>query len=162
MEWIGSEYLAPTLKGGTVKGNLRHEDVECLSFADGSFDLVVSNDVLEHVNDPQQALRETFRVLRAGGEFLLTVPFHTAEDRNVRRAEVVGGNVVHHLPAVYHGNPISAEGSLVFTDFGWEFLDQMRSAGFVEVALYLYWAKSHGYFGVAQHYMRAIKPMLSD
>jgi len=51
---------------------------EALPFADNSFDLVLSYDVMEHVADPQQTLRATYRVLRPGGWLLLVFPpyFH--------------------------------------------------------------------------------------
>lgn len=156
--FVGSEYLGPSLAGGAVRDGVRHEDVERLSFPDAAFDLVVSDDVLEHVNDPLRALREVLRVLRPGGVLLLTVPFDPASDANVRRAELSGGGVKHLLPAVYHGNPVSQEGSLVFTDFGWELLAQIREIGFRDVAMHLYWSRAHGYFGVGQHYLRAVKP----
>jgi len=157
--WIGSEYLGPSVVGGSVnEAGIRHEDVERLSFEDASFDLVVSNDVLEHVDDPDRALAEILRVLRPGGVLLLTVPFHTNLQENRRRAKITADGLVHHLPEVYHGNPVSADGSLVFVDFGWEFLDQMGRIGFTDVALHLYWAERKGYVGVGQHYIRAIKP----
>ena len=40
---------------------------EALPFADSSFDLVVSNCVLEHLEDRQRGMAETARVLRPGG-----------------------------------------------------------------------------------------------
>jgi 2-polyprenyl-6-hydroxyphenyl methylase/3-demethylubiquinone-9 3-methyltransferase len=43
---------------------------EALPYADASFDHVVCVDVLEHVSDLAQVLRETERVLRPGGLFL--------------------------------------------------------------------------------------------
>lgn len=43
---------------------------EALPYADASFDAVVCVDVLEHVQDLSQVMRETARVLRPGGMFL--------------------------------------------------------------------------------------------
>lgn len=45
-----------------------------LNFADASFDLVIASDVLEHIEDETQALREWTRVLRPGGQLLVFVP----------------------------------------------------------------------------------------
>ena len=43
--------------------------------ADGSVDLVLCTEVLEHVLDPGKLLSEVQRCLRPGGRLLLTVPF---------------------------------------------------------------------------------------
>jgi len=43
------------------------EDVHSLSFADDSFDIVHAHQVLQHVGDPVQALREMRRVTTPGG-----------------------------------------------------------------------------------------------
>jgi SAM-dependent methyltransferase len=45
-----------------------------LPFAAGSYDLVISCDVLEHVEDIEQSLDEIRRVLRSGGSFIGFVP----------------------------------------------------------------------------------------
>jgi SAM-dependent methyltransferase len=45
-----------------------------LPFADGSFDLVTANMVVEHVDDPAALLAEVRRVLRPDGRFLLHTP----------------------------------------------------------------------------------------
>jgi len=47
---------------------------ERLPFADASFDVVFSHEVLEHVNDDRAACREMARVLRPGGRAVLFVP----------------------------------------------------------------------------------------
>jgi SAM-dependent methyltransferase len=41
---------------------------------DGSFDWVLSNSVLEHIDDLEPVLEEVARLLRPGGEFVFTVP----------------------------------------------------------------------------------------
>jgi SAM-dependent methyltransferase len=42
---------------------------------DGSFDSALCTGVLEHLEEPEAALRECFRVLRAGGHAIYSVPF---------------------------------------------------------------------------------------
>jgi ubiquinone/menaquinone biosynthesis C-methylase UbiE len=46
---------------------------ETLPFPDQSFDVVLAQDILEHVRDPDATLREIRRVLRPGGVALVTV-----------------------------------------------------------------------------------------
>ena len=45
-----------------------------LPFCDDSFDLVVCSEVLEHLHDYKDAIKEINRVLKPGGQFLASVP----------------------------------------------------------------------------------------
>ncbi len=47
---------------------------EALPFSDDSFDIVYSSNVLEHVLDPGQVLREAVRVLKPGGTLQIVCP----------------------------------------------------------------------------------------
>jgi malonyl-CoA O-methyltransferase len=68
--------LAPAM-GRTAMGILRGEggthlvegDAECLPFADGAFDLVVSTSTFQWLNTLERAFYEAFRVLSPGGSF---------------------------------------------------------------------------------------------
>jgi SAM-dependent methyltransferase len=46
--------------------------VEALPVADGSYDVVLCNQVLEHAEDPALAVRELYRVVAPGGRLLLS------------------------------------------------------------------------------------------
>ncbi|NJO81749.1 MAG: class I SAM-dependent methyltransferase [Blastochloris sp.] len=56
-----------------IDTTLYHQDVQSLSFADHTFDVVISAHLLEHVPDPMVAINELLRVLRPGGEIVLVV-----------------------------------------------------------------------------------------
>lgn len=154
---VGSEYLSADLVSGRVEDGVRHEDAGALSFADQRFDVVVSNDVFEHVPDPAAAFAELHRVLRPGGCALITIPFHHQLDRSVTRARRTCHGVEHLLPPVYHGNPLGDGRSLVFTDFGWDVLASLRAAGFAAARLHLYWSFACGHLGRRQSFIEAVR-----
>jgi SAM-dependent methyltransferase len=49
-------------------------DARRLPFADASFDLVLSSDAWEHIEQDDEVADESFRVLRPGGHLLVMVP----------------------------------------------------------------------------------------
>src|SRR5437867_4040454 len=58
-------------EGGKVVADLALAVGERLPFADGTFDIVLLHEVLEHVTDDQATLREACRVLRPGGRVVV-------------------------------------------------------------------------------------------
>lgn len=144
-EVMGSEYLGHDLVGGTAIDGIRHEDALALSFGDDSLDVIISQDVLEHVPSIDDAISEAARVLRPGGRFLFSVPFNAQADSTVQRATVIDGEVVHLMEPHFHGNPVSSEGSLVFYDHGWDLLERLRDAGFADTCLLGTWSALYGY-----------------
>jgi 2-polyprenyl-6-hydroxyphenyl methylase/3-demethylubiquinone-9 3-methyltransferase len=49
-------------------------DACSLAFRSGSFDVVVSSEMIEHTPDPERAVAELARVLRSGGLLVVTTP----------------------------------------------------------------------------------------
>jgi SAM-dependent methyltransferase len=131
----GSEFLPEAETGAEIDIHgvlVRNEDITRLTFGNRVFDYVLTFDVLEHVPDYHKALRECHRILKRGGQLMVSVPFSFAEETLVR-AEVDGqGRVRHLLEPNYHGDPLQEKGVLCYYDHGMEILTHIREAGFGE------------------------------
>jgi SAM-dependent methyltransferase len=74
-------------------------DATRLPFADGTFDIVITSEVLEHIQDDVAAISEMTRVLKPGGRFAATVPAWSPEIVNWKLSDeyhapkAVGGHV---------------------------------------------------------------------
>lgn len=68
------ELVSSLLEARGIRAKLEKGNVYELAFEDGSFDLVVSFSVFEHLENYRRALAEVSRVLRPGGLFLLGMP----------------------------------------------------------------------------------------
>lgn len=101
--------------------NFRCENLEALTFRDSTFDLFITQDVMEHVFNPVEAFREISRVLRPGGAHIFTVPLTNKVKPTERRAELLeSGEILHHFEPEYHGNPVDPKGSLVTMNWGFD------------------------------------------
>jgi SAM-dependent methyltransferase len=54
-------------------------DITRLPFADGFFDLVICSEVLEHIPEHEEAVKELTRVLKPGGNLVISVPRYLPE-----------------------------------------------------------------------------------
>ena len=130
--------------------DIPHQDLCRLTYADRSFDLVLCNELFEHVYDLPQALRETLRVLRPGGRVLATFPMAFGQREAVvkarwnpgtGRADVIG-------EPDFHGDPIRPDrGSLVYQIPGWDLLDQARASGFHTTVMHCVTSWKYGVLG---------------
>ena len=89
-----------------------------MTFPDNSFDLFITQDVFEHINHPDKAFGEIARVLKPDGIHIFTVPLYRELQETRPRIVEKDGEIQLLLEAIYHGNPISIEGSLVTFDYG--------------------------------------------
>jgi SAM-dependent methyltransferase len=134
-DYFCSEFFYSMPSGMINEAGIRCENLESLSFPADRFDLVITQDVLEHVRNLENALKEIRRVLKPGGYHIFTVPVHEGR-KTSRRIEIHDGRDVAVLPAVYHGDPLRHAGSLVYTDFGGDIADYLNALDIpTEIAL---------------------------
>lgn len=119
---------------GSMDPLIPSEDLTRLSYADESFDLVLTSDVLEHVPDFRQALLEVQRILKKDGVFIFTVPYLL--DRQTLTRAVLDGTGVQYLRSPsYHGEyQARLADYLVFYEFGYDLLTQLQE--FFNLSLY--------------------------
>jgi SAM-dependent methyltransferase len=156
---IGSEFLNDaTLLGQSNDMGVRFEDLTRLTFDSDSFDAVFSFDVLEHIPNYRAAIAEVYRCLRPEGIFLWSAPFDYGfpEKTAVRATVSDDGTIVNHLPAEFHGDPLT-DGVLCYQHFGLDILDDMRSVGFKSANMHLYWSRNLAYLGGLQYAVVGIK-----
>lgn len=109
--WVNAD--AEPRKDGVVKA-----DAYALPFEDGTFDLVMTNHVLEHLADVPKALAEQRRVLKPGGEVLACIPDMDHEE------EWIGA----HLGEIARLSKLGSDGA------GHQHVSNMNQAG-LEAAL---------------------------
>ncbi len=127
--FLGSEYGADEPARRELYP-IPHEDLTALTLPSDRFDLVTTNEVLEHVPDLDAALGELARVLKPGGWHVGTHPFRFTSEAGDRRSVLVDGAPVHLKAPEYHGNPVDPEaGSLVFETPGWDIIERAGRAG---------------------------------
>ncbi|NJM62973.1 MAG: class I SAM-dependent methyltransferase [Oscillatoriales cyanobacterium RU_3_3] len=122
--YIGTHYFPNFPLGQTHSTGWRNEDLENLTFADESFNLTITQDVMEHIFDPAKAFSEIARTLKKGGAHIFTVPIVNKEQPskiNAKKDE--NGNAIILGYPDYHGNPVDNKGSLVTMYWGYDICD---------------------------------------
>jgi hypothetical protein len=100
-------------------------DMQRMSFADGSIDLIIHSDTLEHVPDSKAALKDPTG-FEAGRAFVYPVSIVVGRLTRTR----------HGLPLTYHGmSGAKQEDGKVQTEYGADFWCEIFDAGFREVTL---------------------------
>lgn len=130
--YVASQFNPKLELGKSYEYNLpsrsyRNENLESQTFTNESFDLVITQDVFEHVFSPDAAIREIARTLKPGGATIMTVPIAMKAQPSRRRASLVNGEVKHLMePPQYHGNPIDGNGALVTIDWGYDIASYLQ------------------------------------
>jgi SAM-dependent methyltransferase len=124
---IFSEYF-DGVEPGALKDGVMNQDLRRLTFQDNSLDLVLTEDVFEHVPEYREGFREVHRVLKQGGWHIFSIPYYfDVKTRDL--FEMKEGKLILQEPIEYHGDPIRGD-IPCFVHFGYDLLDFHRSLGF--------------------------------
>lgn len=130
---------------GTVVSGFRNEDLAHQTFADGSFDLVLTQDVLEHVYEPAAVFVEIARTLRPGGAHVFSVPLvnkhRPSQVWAVRGSD--GAPRFLHTPE-FHGNPVDPRGAPVTMHWGFDIVEHIRTATGLDTEIHTLDELAHG------------------
>ena len=127
---FGGYDLQPGQKFFTNLGEVQHEDMQNISFSENTFDLVLHSDVLEHVPNPIHAMKEVFRILKPGGICLFSTPIYSNRYSHKQTAVLENGHINFLGKPLYHGNPLSSEGTPVFFEFGLNLINELHEIDF--------------------------------
>jgi len=146
--YIETQFYPGQPLGQVIKG-FRNENAEKLTFADSSFDLYISLDLMEHVNRPDRVFQEAARTLKPGGLCLFTTPTYKERVQTQRRALYKEDGSVDFMgfKPEYHGNPVSDDGALVTFHFGYDLPELIGQWSNLDTRLYRFHDKYHGIIG---------------
>lgn len=121
--------LTPVLRnfGRYAYGAYPEVDMHAIPYADGTFDVVIHSDTLEHISNPVHALSECRRVLKPDGALCFTIPIIVGRMSRNRDG----------LPKSFHGNTATmADDFAVQTEFGADAWTYLFAAGFTELSIH--------------------------
>lgn len=126
----------------------RCENLERQTFPDASFDLVITQDVLEHIFNPDDAFREIARTLKPGGAHIATTPMVRGAKPTIVCAELRPDGTIHHIQLPeFHGNPVDEAGSLVTFWWGYDLAHRIDRAAPFNTMVYSVTDRSRGIDG---------------
>ena len=133
-KYIASQYFPNNPLGSKVE-NWINQDLEKQTFKDESFDLVITQDVMEHVYNPEQAFSEIARTLRKGGAHIFTVPLVNKHKKTeIWATKDYEGNPIFKYKPEWHGNVVDPNGSPVTMHWGFDIVDFIKkSSGLITI-----------------------------
>jgi SAM-dependent methyltransferase len=117
--YIPSQYWFERKPGEQYDG-VYNVNLEKQHFENESFDLIVTQDVFEHIYKPKDAMQEIYRTLRHGGAHICTIPLVNKSKPTEEWSILKNGKIQFLHQPEYHGNPVDPQGSPVSYHYGYD------------------------------------------
>lgn len=135
--YTSSQYFSDFPLGQLCNGTM-NENLERLSFKDESFDIIITQDVVEHIFHPEKAFSEIARVLKPGGAHIFTVPLVNKNKPSEKWAELKPDGTVNFIKTPeYHNGPASAGGCPVTMHWGYDICNAIYKASGLSTAIFI-------------------------
>jgi hypothetical protein len=142
-----SQYRPDLPNGAVLPDGSLNVDLMSIPVETGSLDIILTSDVMEHIEDDRRAHREIHRCLRVGGVYIFTVPYDPCLMATRRLTQATtDGAPSFILRRQAHGDPLSSTGILAHRIYGTEFQHELRAIGFSVKFLHLD-IPAHGIYG---------------
>jgi len=138
-EYVASHFFQQEELGILING-YRNENLEKLTFENEIFDIVITQDVFEHIYNPEKAFSEIARTLKQGGSHIFTVPIINKFNKTETWAKQgSNGESIFLKNEEWHGNPIDRKGAPVTMHWGFDIVDFIKkNSGLDTKVEYLY------------------------
>jgi len=113
--------------GTEIEKNVFCQNLEALTFNDESFDIVITEDVFEHIRNYKKAFNEIYRVLKKDGVHVFTIPFLFNQETIVR-VDTSTEKDIYILPPEYHIDRIRGK-ILAYRTFGIDLFKELSDIG---------------------------------
>lgn len=122
----------PDLRNGEIlpdgSANVNLLDIP---FKEGSFDVIMTSDVMEHVAEDDRAHREIFRCLAPQGAYVFTVPYDRCLVGNRKLTQRSGKGMPHFvLEKHVHGDPHASSGIVAHRVYGQQLIRDLCDIGY--------------------------------
>jgi SAM-dependent methyltransferase len=147
---------------GSIINGFRNENIENMTFEDNKFDIFITQDVLEHIYNPEKVFSEIERVLKPGGVHLFTVPIHNMHAPTEVWAELgEKGEPAFLKTEEWHGNPVSSKGSACTMHYGYDIVDIISKSCGMETSIYRKASEVNGIFNSPVDYCNQVEVFVS-
>jgi SAM-dependent methyltransferase len=125
-----SEYMGPDYLSGQIVNGVLNQDITNSSYESNSFDLIITQDIFEHIPNYIKGEKECYRILKQGGWYVFSVPCSLGLAKDQIRTFIKDGQEIDLLDRIYHRDPIRTEGILVYQIFSvWDIKKRFEAMG---------------------------------